>query len=374
MHRPHKPPVRVFRVLALFLATVVAYGLGEIAARVWYATRPVVGLRGLHVYQPDLPWLYGLRPGAEGRLTAPGRSQARYRINEDGFRGPRYARPKPANRFRVVVMGDSVAFGYDVEEREAFPRVLEQTTALEAPEARVEVVNLGVGGYNPWNEAKLFAGVGIGYQPDLVLVQFCVNDLNDPTIHFDGQTRLALSAIPDEAFPDPSRRLRRKAPSRLDRLCLRSGLCTMAREVWLRRIASTWSDDEELFAFEPITSKDGPEWPWLERNYMEMAAAAGRGGARFAVLMIPHRGQVEDETHKPDSVREQLQAIAARHGWTLVDPLDAFRAARRDGVALFLDQWHPTAAGHRLIAEATQRALACAGDLGDKGRTACPTK
>ncbi len=183
--------MRALRILLLRvdlagLGVLLALVLGEIAARLFVQPGSVSELRGLHEFRPDRGWLYGLRPGAEGRLSATG--DALYRINEDGFRGPRHARPKPDRVLRGLVVGDSIAFGYGVEEASAFPRVLEKQLATRIPSKRVEVVNLGVGGYNPWNEAQLLKGFGLGYQPDLVLAQFCINDLNDPTLHFDAQT------------------------------------------------------------------------------------------------------------------------------------------------------------------------------------------
>ena len=44
-----------------------------------------------------------------------------------------------------------------------------------------------------------------------MLVQFCINDLNDPTFHFDASTVRALGELPEKAFPDPE--ARRAAPA-----------------------------------------------------------------------------------------------------------------------------------------------------------------
>jgi hypothetical protein len=366
--------MRALRLLLLRSALVVlgaaaALALGEAAARLLTPSSSFSELRGLHQFRPDRGWLYGLRPGAEGRLSETG--GALYRINPDGFRGPRHARPRPAGVTRVVVMGDSIAFGYAVQEASAFPRVLERELAERAPEARVEVVNLGVGGYNAWNEAELLSDVGVGYQPDLVLVQFCINDLNDPTVHFEAQTRMLLSSIPDAAFPNPA--LRRGSwhpPSRSWRWCAVSRLCALARDRWLSANATEFDDAAKRAAVTPIGASDGPEWSWLEARYLEMAAAAERAGARFAVLAFPYPAQLK--SRGPDPVQARLLALARRHGWIAIDPLPAFRAADAAGTALFLDWWHPTAAGQRIAAEETLRVLACGGALGEKARPACP--
>ena len=59
-------------------------------------------LRALHEPQPDRPWLYRLRPGAEARLGVS--DGVHYRINADGFRDRVYVRPKPDDVFRIAVV------------------------------------------------------------------------------------------------------------------------------------------------------------------------------------------------------------------------------------------------------------------------------
>jgi lysophospholipase L1-like esterase len=355
------------RAALVLLGGAAALVIGEIAARTIAPSRPVFDLRGLHELRPDEPWLYGLRPGVEGRLSDTG--EVLYRINADGFRGPRHARPKPDGVFRLVVIGDSIAFGYAVAEDETFPRLLEARLRELAPQARVEVVNLGVGGYNAWNESELLKDVGLAYDPDLVLVQFCINDLNDPTLHFDAQTRVPLAAIPEAAFPDPSRRpVSAHTESRVWRWCARSRLCALSRDLGLAARETRLDDEIRRAAFLPVGAEDRPEWRWLEARYREMAEAAGP--ARFAVLVFPHQAQLRGRGS--DAVQGRVLAVARRHGWTAIDPLPAFRRASGAGEPVFLDLWHPTPAGHRVAVEETLRVLACGGALGDAARGACP--
>jgi hypothetical protein len=257
-----------------------------------------------------------------------------------------------------------------VDEASAFPHVLEARLARLLPAAGFEVVNLGVGGYNAWNELELLRDVGLGYQPDLVLVQFCINDLSDPTMHFDAHTRFALEAIPDAAFPHPSlRRGSQHAASSARVWCGRSKLCTLLRERWLAWHQPGFDAAARRTAIRPIESANAPEWLWLEARYREMAAVAAGAGAGFAVLAFPYRGQLDGRG--PHPVQEVVRAIAERNGWTFVDPLPAFRAAHARRSALFLDWWHPSPLGHRIAAGETLRTLACAGALGEAGRSAC---
>lgn len=354
-------------VLFAVLGTLVGLLAGEVAIRTLASGRQATELRGLHRFRPELPWLYELRPGAEGRLDETG--TALYRINADGLRDALHARSKPPGRFRIVVVGDSISFGYGVEEAEAYPQLLERELSRLAG-TPIEVVNLGVGGYNAYNEVELLRGVGTGYEPDLVLVQFCINDLNDPTVHFDAQTRLALSTIPDRAFPDPSRRRgSRHVRSRTLHWCRVSKLCAAAQDLWLALRAPEFDERALRDATELIEDTDRPEWRWLEERYREMEEVAEDAGASLWILAFPYRSQLTGSGAHP--VQRRLEDLGRRNDWPVIDPLPAFRAARTPGFPLFMDWWHPTAAGHRVAANVTARRLACGGALGQAARRSC---
>jgi hypothetical protein len=359
----------VFRLALIILGVLAGLALGEIVARV--PPRGLVfELRGLHELRPDERWMYGLRPGAEGRPSNTG--EPLYVINEDGLRGPRRVRPKPKGVFRLVTSGDSIAFGYGVREEATFPRALERRLWDLSSSPRFEVVNLGVGGYNAWHELELLKGVGLTYEPDLVIVQFCINDLNDPTVHFDARTRLMLETIPDRGFPNPElRRGARIEPSRGVGWCLLSSLCARSLE-WLRSESVRVDAEARRAALAPIEATERPEWRWLEARYREMAEAVGPGGPRFALLAFPYRKQLGEVGTDP--VQHGLRTIADELDWIFVDPLPAFRRARAGKPGLFLDRWHPSALGHRVAAEVTFHALACEGALGEQARWACPRR
>lgn len=309
-------------------------------------TRPAApGLRALHELRPDRPWLYGLRPGAESRFAFEEGEPISYRINRAGFRDRSRTLAKPAGVERILVLGDSLAFGFGVAQQASFPARMQ---AALGP--GVEVLNLGVNGYNPYTEAALLADVGVAYQPDLVVVQFCVNDLADPTIHFDTQTRLHFGAIPEAAFPDPRGR-GRSAPALLRLLGWCHGLRLCAR---LDAAVLAWQDPpDERTLLASLTSPDslpdGAVRQWLAARYGEMAATSASVGARFAVLAFPFRSQVEGPAR--GALQRDLVALGRLHGWPTVDLLPAFRAAAERGdEPLFLDVWHPGEAGHRVAA------------------------
>jgi lysophospholipase L1-like esterase len=320
-------------------------------------------VRGLHEVRPDRPWLYGMRPNVD--LQTP--EGARYTINADGFRDHPYARPKPAGTFRIVVLGQSVAFGFGVPLEDTFPKLLERRLAIVAPEVRIEVLNLGVIGYNAYTEAALFADVGVGYEPDLVLVQFGFNDLNDPTLHFDSATMLRLGDIPDAAFPNPQRYPRPPRPSFGVCICNALRVCTLLTNLrlptpdpgLLRASLQSHTDVSEL------------EIAWLRARYGEIATAAGNVGARFAVVVFPYSAQLQRKVS--DRVNERLAELGRETGWPVIDLLPALREAARRRVRIFIDPFHLTATGNRIVADTLAVELRCRGLLPlPRGRRCAP--
>ena len=349
---------RLLRASLAALGAAAGLALAELGLRALEVLAPVVDARGLHQARPERPWLYGLRPRASGRVAAMG--DVLYRVNAEGFRDVERSRTKAPGVFRIAVVGDSIAFGFGVELADAFPGRLEAGVRALAPERAVEALNLGVSGYNPYTEAAWLEDAGAGWQPDLVLVQFAINDLGDPTLGFDLHTRLELGAIPDAAYPDP--RLRAEPfhpPGALLRACQCLRLCVALEGLWRARSVPRY--------VLPSPGPRDPIWGWLEAQYARMAVVAERSGAGFALVVFPSPGQV-DGVDGP--VPEQLRALGARRGWAVVDLLPAFRAAR-GATPLFLDIWHPTPFGNRVAARETARALACAGLLPVATRPDC---
>jgi hypothetical protein len=126
--------------------------------------RPEGALARLHRYSPVYGW--EPRPGAvasvNGSVTT---------INAAGMRGPLPARARGA-RTRVLLLGDSLAFGWGVEDGATF--------AAHLGRRGFDVVNLAVPGYGTDQALLRFEREGAGYQPDVVVLHFCLdNDFVD---------------------------------------------------------------------------------------------------------------------------------------------------------------------------------------------------
>lgn len=341
--------MRLLARLALTLSSIaLVLASAEFGLRWMHARDPIPGLKTLHELTPGEPQLFGLAPGARSVLEEGG---IVYRVNADGMRGPRYDRTRVAGRRRIAVLGDSVSFGIGVPEDDVYTSQLE--TALGDG---TEVLNFGVGGYNAYNERGLLESRVLAYRPDLVLVQFCINDLNDPTLHFDVQTRMALGDIPDEAYPSLAWKHQREQAS-MAAGWLGGCKLTLCRLLPYGLISSHDGGERSQYLTHVSLARlsRGAISAWLRRQYDAMSAASRAAGARFAILAMPHQEQLANPGLR--EVQRDLVDLGERAGWPVLDPLPAFLAAETPDEPMFLDIWHLSPAGHAVVAGVIERAL-----------------
>ena len=104
------------------------------------------------------------RPGARSTVLWPPELAYQVHINALGLRGPEIARTPPPGRTRILALGDSMTFGFYLEESETWPARLE---ALLRGEGRdVEVVNAGVGGWTISSETLFLEERALALAPD----------------------------------------------------------------------------------------------------------------------------------------------------------------------------------------------------------------
>lgn len=129
----------------------------------------------IHRKSEDPLLIYELTPG-----SAVSKQGIYYKINQAGFRDDEFAdpvaNPKQADEYRIVVLGDSVAWGWGVDMTQAWPQVLERSLVNAIPGKRVTVYNLAVNGYSTPQEVRVMEKVGRRYQPDLVILNYVLND------------------------------------------------------------------------------------------------------------------------------------------------------------------------------------------------------
>jgi lysophospholipase L1-like esterase len=99
----------------------------------------------------------------------------RVTINSEGFRGPEFQPKKPEGRTRILILGDSVLFGWAAPQDSIFPALLQYQ--FDRTREQVEVIAAGVGSWNTRSQYEFFKKRGIEYGPDVVLLLLLPNDI-----------------------------------------------------------------------------------------------------------------------------------------------------------------------------------------------------
>jgi hypothetical protein len=124
-----------------------------------------------YVYDPLLGWrnIPGWNASTLGKSIT---------INSKGLRDKEHDYEKKPGVRRILVLGDSFAWGYGVSNEEIFTEVLERKLAkCTSP---VEVINSGVSGWGTDQEYLFLISEGYRYSPDLiVLALYLANDLEN---------------------------------------------------------------------------------------------------------------------------------------------------------------------------------------------------
>lgn len=139
---------------------------------------PLAGQQGLLEHEKSREGC--LRPaGHYGYELAPGTCGT----NRYGLVGPEYPLEKAEGTRRIVALGDSIT------EQRAWVEIL--GAMLEARrDAPVELWNLGVTGFAVPNELEMLRHRGLDLEPDMVLLQICLNDYGVTPVLFAQEGRL----------------------------------------------------------------------------------------------------------------------------------------------------------------------------------------
>ncbi len=133
------------------------------------------------------PYLrYELIPGAKSGYMS---------VNSDGFRGPEYSITKSTNTFRIIMLGDSETFSVMLAQSDALPTQLENLLNQNSSLLRYEVFNFGVEGYNTFQELEQLKAKGLKYNPDLIILNYVLNDPEPGEYYFKKTFFIRHSAL-----------------------------------------------------------------------------------------------------------------------------------------------------------------------------------
>lgn len=332
--------------LANMIAFCTVFAIAEVAVRAWREGGLWAGLRSLGNCSPISrnsgpdDWL--VADPECGYALAPGRNG----VNSLGLRHEELISPKPASCFRLLVLGDSIAWPPD-----GFVSLLRARLRDIAP--TVEVINASVPGYTSYQERNLLEKTVDKIAPDLVLVQYCCNDNHKFLHQLAGKSGWLLT---EEA----RRALVPQGDGVLDSVCRWSYLALEVRRAvfgfqqrgggefpWTNDpgFAAAWRDDS---------------WSMIADEYCKICELSRARRCAVAVVAVPYEPQLADEARKRDldyvcKPQQHLRAICGRLGVPFLDPFDEFVSARGEG--LYIDGVHLSSRGHSILARQIEQFL-----------------
>jgi lysophospholipase L1-like esterase len=311
---------KLLPLVAFVVVTVAFVAVGEVAMRLytsWFQfydvemTRYAMGVKE-RADDPRIGHVH--RPRSEATLMG-----VPVRINGDGLRDRDYPIERTGAR-RLVFLGDSLTFGWGVEEDLRFESILERELGKRAP---TEIINLGTGNYNTVQEVELFLAKGMKYKPDEVVVFWFVNDA-EPTPQVSRWELLGHSRFVTFFW------------SRLKTLMSRVD----ERKSFQGYYAGLYGDGE-------------PGWIAEQEAFLKLKRAADAGGFGLRVVLLP---ELHDPARQPFAGQHaKVMAFLARNGIAALDVTPAFKDVT-EPLKLWVapDDAHPNADAHAIIAKAVE--------------------
>ncbi|MFQ5350933.1 MAG: SGNH/GDSL hydrolase family protein, partial [Thermoanaerobaculia bacterium] len=255
------------------------------------------------------------------------------------FRGRRGPGGKRPGRFRVLVLGDSFAWGYGVHAADAWPLRLERRLASARPDLDPEVVNWSRTG---WNTEQAWRSVQprlSSLDPDLVILNFTLNDA-EPT-NMEARARLI----------EP---LERRAPGAAPSQAL------YAHSVLYRLFWDRLENRRQRRAFVEYYEElfEGLAWQACLSAMSELRTAAGEQGAPLLLVVFPVFDSQLDDPYSYRRLHDTVGGGARELDIPVLDLLGELRGvdARRLALTPFTDP-HPSELAHRLAADLITRHL-----------------
>ncbi|RMF05841.1 MAG: hypothetical protein D6768_00445 [Chloroflexi bacterium] len=237
---------------------------------------------------------------------------ARVKINSAGMRDDE---PDPALP-KIVVLGDSFSFGFQLEQDESFP------ARLDAALDTADVLNLAVAGYAMKDYVAVLKNKGLAWQPEVIIVGYV---LNDPETE-------AIQQIP--AY-------------------FRQADWWQYSHV-LRLFAQGYKRAKMLIKgggnYYRYLHADPTSWQSVVTGFEQIRQMAAENDSRVIVVLFP------DLWHNWDSypyaaIHRQVAGQAAANGFEVIDLRDAFSAYPPAELRVSGSDAHPNALANQIAAD-----------------------
>lgn len=279
-----------------------------------------------------------------------------------------YSLEKPLKTFRIVVLGDSFTFGQGVKRDETFPKRLEYLLNKASTGTKFEVINLGFCGLNTVGEFEMLAerGInpetwqpderyrGLGYKPDLVLLEYTLNDSAtswrsvEQIKQFDDKWRTGeiITRINTGAYSLP-------IPKFIDKFLTKDSrfyLFFLNRyNQFLARLGVREAGKSAVEATLARYKEDFTGWGYAKQALAEMASVARQNGLPIVIAVYPEIVNFNDYPFK--EVHSKVLGIAGSLGFHTLDLFPPFEGLDAKSLMATPYDGHPNAKAHAIAAK-----------------------
>lgn len=248
---------------------------------------------------------------------------------------------KPADTFRVAVVGDSYTFAPYMQFTDTFPKVLERMLNLNQTKLKAEVINFGVPAYSTSHEVPVVAEA-IKEQADLVILQITLNDAElkpyTPTGIQEG--------MPDKFGPvqlSPNMQFLTRHWKTLDFI--------------IKRIHNTRTHTAYRDYF--IELFDNPRgWKMFSQSLTKIREQCAQSNTQLVAVVLPLFGATIDQSYPFRDLHAKIGGLLDQLQIAHEDILDAYNGIPTEVIQVIpgVDR-HPNEIGHRIAAEQIYMAL-----------------
>lgn len=246
-------------------------------------------------------------------------------INSHGWRDKEYPLEKPSNVIRIMMLGDSLAFGWGAPPDGITSNILEDRLNAPYDHTRYEVLNTGIGNSNTAMQTAYFLHTGYQFQPDIVVLNYFIND----------------------AEPTPTRKDSFLIENLYSAVYL-AGRIDIVKRMYLGH--SDWKT-----YYQHLYQPQAPGWLATQKAIAQLAQFCQDRGI---ALLIAHYPELHELAPYPfENVQHLLIEQAHKHALPFVDLLPSVAGEEPSTLWVTPTDAHPNGKAGTRFAEALQQAL-----------------
>jgi lysophospholipase L1-like esterase len=174
---------RITSVLFGVALSIVLLGIIELILKLFFPFTIATFGHGHRYSKNGIQYGWGFSPGELQWLLDPDTGEIFIEpANNHGWRDKDRQYDNPDNAYRILVLGDSVTYGMIVPAHKVYTRILEEELNNNA--YNVEVINIAYRGWGTEQQLEALVHEGVKYKPNLIIVQFCINDIPDNAYYY----------------------------------------------------------------------------------------------------------------------------------------------------------------------------------------------